>query len=31
MNIAQTFFFRQFLWEIIRIQTVGMASLLFYL
>lgn len=31
MSIAQTFFSRQFLWEIIRILTVGVASLLFYL
>src|SRR5215213_9133016 len=31
MNYAQTFFSRQFLWEIVRIVTVGIASLLFYL
>src|SRR5829696_962883 len=31
MTIAQTFFSRQFLWEIIRILTVGIASLLSYL
>src|SRR5215203_432079 len=31
MTIAQTFFSRQFLWEIVRILTVGIASLLFYL
>jgi Zn2+/Cd2+-exporting ATPase len=31
MTYAQTFFSRQFLWEIIRIITVGIASLLFYL
>jgi heavy metal translocating P-type ATPase len=31
MNYAQTFFSRQFLWEIARIVTVGIASLLFYL
>ncbi len=31
MNFAQTFFSRQFLWEIVRILTVGIASLLFYL
>ncbi len=31
MNISQTFFSRQFLWEIVRILTVGAASLLFYL
>lgn len=31
MNTFKTFFFRQFLWEIIRIITVGVASLLFYL
>ncbi len=30
MNYSQTFFSRQFLWEIIRILTVGIASLLFY-
>lgn len=30
MTISQTFFSRQFLWEIIRILTVGIASLLFY-
>jgi heavy metal translocating P-type ATPase len=31
MNYTQTFFSRQFLWEIVRIITVGVASLLFYL
>src|SRR5438876_11684632 len=31
MNYSQTFFSRQFLWEIVRIVTVGVASLLFYL
>jgi heavy metal translocating P-type ATPase len=31
MNYTQTFFSRQFLWEIARIITVGIASLLFYL
>jgi len=31
MNYAQTFFSRQFLWEIVRIFAVGIASLLFYL
>lgn len=31
MNFAQTFFSRQFLWEIVRIITVGTVSLLFYL
>lgn len=31
MTYLQTFFSRQFLWEIIRIVTVGIASLLFYL
>jgi Cd2+/Zn2+-exporting ATPase len=31
MNYTQTFFSRQFLWEIVRIITVGIASLLFYL
>ena len=31
MNYSQTFFSRQFLWEIARILTVGIASLLFYL
>ncbi len=30
MTFSQTFFFRQFLWEIVRILTVGTASLLFY-
>ena len=30
MNFSQTFFSRQFLWEIVRILTVGIASLLFY-
>ncbi len=30
MNYAQTFFSRQFLWEIVRILTVGAAILLFY-
>ena len=30
MNFSQTFFSRQFLWEIVRILTVGLASLLFY-
>lgn len=31
MNYTQTFFSRQFLWEIVRIITVGIVSLLFYL
>ena len=31
MNYSQTFFSRQFLWEIVRILTVGITSLLFYL
>tara|TARA_R110000823_G_scaffold68405_2_gene158940 strand:+ start:10515 stop:12353 length:1839 start_codon:yes stop_codon:yes gene_type:complete len=31
MNYSKTFFSRQFLWEIVRILTVGIASLLFYL
>lgn len=31
MDLVQTFFLRQFLWEIARILTVGIASLLFYL
>ncbi len=31
MNYRQTFFSRQFLWEIVRILTVGIASLLFFL
>jgi heavy metal translocating P-type ATPase len=31
MAIAKTFFSRQFLWEIVRIITVGVACLLFYL
>ena len=31
MNYTQTFFSRQFLWEIVRILTLGVASLLFYL
>jgi heavy metal translocating P-type ATPase len=31
MNYSQTFFSRQFLWEIVRIITVGIASLLFFL
>lgn len=31
MEISKTFFSRQFLWEILRIVTVGIASLLFYL
>src|SRR5215207_7915576 len=31
MNYSQTFFSRQFLWEIARILTVGIASLLSYL
>src|SRR5436190_21667016 len=31
MNWFQTFFSRQFLWEIVRIVSVGIASLLFYL
>ena len=31
MNTFKTFFSRQFLWEIIRIITVGIASLLFYM
>lgn len=31
MSYSQTFFSRQFLWEIVRILTVGIASLLFYL
>lgn len=30
MNFTKTFFSRQFLWEIVRILTVGLASLLFY-
>ena len=30
MNYSQTFFSRQFIWEIVRILTVGAASLLFY-
>jgi Cd2+/Zn2+-exporting ATPase len=30
MDYTQTFFSRQFLWEIVRIITVGIASLLFY-
>ncbi len=30
MTYAKTFFSRQFLWEIVRILTVGLASLLFY-
>jgi Cd2+/Zn2+-exporting ATPase len=30
MSILQTFFSRQFIWEIVRILTVGLASLLFY-
>jgi heavy metal translocating P-type ATPase len=30
MNIFKTFFTRQFMWEIVRILTVGIASLLFY-
>src|SRR5215216_6733245 len=30
MTIAQTFFSRQFIWEIVRIITVGIASVLFY-
>lgn len=30
MNYMQTFFSRQFLWEIVRILTVGIACLLFY-
>jgi len=30
MNFSQIFFSRQFLWEIVRILTVGIASLLFY-
>ncbi|MFV8326911.1 heavy metal translocating P-type ATPase [Flavobacterium sp. ZS1P14] len=30
MNFTQTFFSRQFLWEIVRIITVGIACLLFY-
>ncbi len=30
MTFAQTFFSRQFLWEIVRILTVGTASLLYY-
>ncbi|MFV8355776.1 heavy metal translocating P-type ATPase [Flavobacterium sp. XS1P32] len=30
MNFTQTFFLRQFLWEIVRILIVGLASLLFY-
>ncbi len=30
MNYSQTFFSRQFLWEIVRILTVGAASLLFW-
>ena len=31
MEISKTFFSRKFLWEILRIVTVGIASLLFYL
>jgi heavy metal translocating P-type ATPase len=31
MKLSQTFFSRQFLWEIVRIITVGVASILFYL
>ncbi len=31
MRLSQTFFSRQFLWEIVRILTVGIASLLFFL
>ena len=31
MNYSQTFFSRQFIWEIIRIITVGVASILYYL
>ncbi len=31
MTISQTFFSRQFLWEIVRILSVGIASLLFFL
>ena len=31
MNYSQTFFSRQFIWEIVRILTVGIASLLFFL
>ncbi len=31
MNYIKTFFSRQFLWEIVRILSVGIASLLFYL
>tara|TARA_R110002072_G_scaffold302957_1_gene490355 strand:+ start:7920 stop:9758 length:1839 start_codon:yes stop_codon:yes gene_type:complete len=31
MNFSKTFFSRQFLWEIVRIITVGISSLLFYL
>ncbi len=31
MNFTQTFFSRQFLWEIVRILTVGTASLLYFL
>lgn len=31
MGLSKTFFSRQFLWEILRIVTVGIASLLFYL
>lgn len=31
MNYTQTFFSRQFIWEIVRILTVGIASLLFFL
>lgn len=31
MNISQTFFSRQFLWEIIRIATVGAVSLLYFM
>src|SRR5215203_2214332 len=30
MTLTQTFFSRQFIWEIVRIGTVGVASLLFY-
>ena len=31
MRFSKTFFSRQFLWEILRILTVGIASLLFYI
>jgi Cd2+/Zn2+-exporting ATPase len=31
MNYSRIFFSRQFIWEIVRIVVVGLASLLFYL